>query len=159
MPFDKTMFSRQARRRAARQPRIAERLEPNTTNRKVRRAFARSKPPVTALSPTTQGWVAGLLEGKAYVGIGADDRPIVTIEGSPMLLTALRRRVGGFEDRKRWTATGRRAEAILLAQLDNLVTLKKQATFALALQDYRRRTKRKLTRGDMATAMTAVGLG
>lgn len=123
------------------------------TKRHARRALAKRKPPRTTLPPETLGWLAGLLEGRAWVGVNHMNQVTATIEGPPKLLTALRRRIGGVEDRKRWTMVGNKAEAILLSQFDYLVALQKPAAFALALQDYRRRLGRKLTTAEAQAAL------
>lgn len=68
--------------------------------------------------------------------------PRVTITAPPKLLSVLRRKFGGIVDGGKWTAVGRRAEAILFAAQDRLVKHQRQAIVALAAAEYQRRHKR-----------------
>ena len=131
-------YARQARRRPLHEQQDVSIASP--TNRKVRRSMRR--PPRTTLPAVDLAWVAGLLEGKAWVGVdNYKYRANLSIEQQPRVLSALRRRLGGYVEGKRWIARGRKAEVILMAALDRLVLREREATFALALQDYRRRNK------------------
>ena len=142
MPFDPTMYARQARRAAARKTTPELDMNPDKRTRRERRILAGLRPPRTAIPLTDIGWVAGLLEGKAWVGVDRRTlRATATIEAQPRVLTLLRRRIGGYVKDGRWRMEGRKAEAILLAVRDRLVGQETQATFALALQNYRRRNK------------------
>ena len=128
-------FNRQKARRAlhAQAPTTGDL---SATNRKIRRSRRRLVLPV--LPEADLGWVAGLLESKA-AWVGPD--LTTTIRQQPRVLTQLRRRLGGFVKGDLWIAEGRKAEAILYAALDRLVTLEAPAVNALALADYRRRNR------------------